>query len=356
MVLTRNTPNSLLQQNKENALLKRTRLGAKHHYKHSHSSSSSSPAITKSTAPVRVTRKPRSRSHLSSSPLPTPSPRDVRKRVSGSEPEMVDVDIDMDMMDVISATPSSSRPAIQLPRTLKKPTFQPINRHAFELLDPELKGVPTDYVIDKLRLMGRGMLQAACTSTAQPPSNRLPRELEVMINDTTNPPPTHVFAVYTQNKKVTLHIGHGIVVAAHCTSLPPLPTPEFDPELSEGLKRSLPVVPLSLPSPNTFPILLGYLYTKQPQSLLNALLPPSQPSLTLSNPHASSSTPTQSNLAQTLARTYTTQALLAHAARVHGLWANMVALGVDDEMIWKIIHFVWGILINALELAAGGAQ
>lgn len=126
---------------------------------------------------------------------------------------------------------------------------------------------------------------------------------------------------------------------------------------SSGLNKNathtevtLPVVPLCIPSPGTFPILQAYLYTKRTDRLLAVLIPaiPSFSSATNEgssglNSHVVSETSTSTfasspaDLSRQLAMTFTPNILVAATLRTHELWANVVALGIFDD---KYVRFL----------------
>ncbi|KAF8577824.1 hypothetical protein K439DRAFT_1363803 [Ramaria rubella] len=237
-----------------------------------------------------------------------------------------------------------SQQNVKLPRHLKRPTFRDVSPAALEAVDSELNGTAMEYILQNLQRAGPRMLAVAATTTANPPRDRLPRELEVVINDLSADAPTHLFAVYSKSaSQVALHPAHALVLAAHCSHLPPLPHSKPTQPESAGSILILPVVPLCLPNPSTFPILLHYLYTKRGDLLLASLLPMA--------PRDANQSIEQ--LAQSFAATFTVQALLSHAARVHGLWSNVAALGVFDEKLWRGIEMVWEVILGALAISTG---
>lgn len=182
------------------------------------------------------------------------------------------------------------------------------------------------------------------TTTANPPRDRLPRELEVIVNDLGADAPTHLFAVYSRSAtRISIHPVHALVLAAHCAHLPSLPYSKPTTPTEIGGTLTLPVVPLCVPNPATFPILLHYLYTKRGDHLLASLLPMPPRDATQS----------LQQFSQTFAATFTVQALLSHAARVHGLWSNVAALGVFDEKLSRAIEMVWEVLLGALAVSTG---
>jgi hypothetical protein len=76
-------------------------------------------------------------------------------------------------------------------------------------------------------------------------------------------PPTHLLAVFgkqltgksLQQRRVTLHPVHSLVFASYSTSLPDFPSPQ-PVSLPEWIRKvDIPVWPLCLPSPATYPTL-----------------------------------------------------------------------------------------------------
>ncbi|TFK73526.1 hypothetical protein BDN72DRAFT_761686 [Pluteus cervinus] len=223
---------------------------------------------------------------------------------------------------------------LRLPRTLPRPAFREINVAAVTATYPELKGVVPQYIRDRLPVAGARMLAAAASVQVSHPKNALPKELEIVMNDMVAAAcPTHMFAIHgptaststaggAPKRKVTLFPVHHIVFAAHCSNLPTMPV-----SAPHGDKtRTLPVVPLCLPSPDAFPLLQTYLYQKQPQALLASLVPAS---LDVSD-----------------------ALRLGHQAMViHGLWRNACALGVVDSQLFDVIDRAWEVILVALQRA-----
>jgi hypothetical protein len=54
-----------------------------------------------------------------------------------------------------------------------------------------------------------------------------------------------------------------------------------------------------------------------------------------------------------MAEAFPLPTLVEHAAVVHGLWSNVVTLGVDDEALWWTLETAWGIITTAIALASG---
>lgn len=197
-------------------------------------------------------------------------------------------------------------------------------------------------------------------------STTLPEDISVTIKDLSGDLPTHVFAVYaSQNMdgrhRVTLHPLHNMVLSSHCANLPPLRnTPEaVDCEEYDFPKQhailTVPVIPLVLPHPPTFPHIIQYLYTKKTEPLMVALLPApprEDPSDDDEEEEEEEDINPRVKLAQRLARTYDPRRLFAHTMLINGLWRNAVALGVYDEKLWMTMDVAWDIMLTALRIAS----
>ena len=85
-----------------------------------------------------------------------------------------------------------------------------------------------------------------------------------------DPLPTTPSAFYKQ--RLALHPSHVLILAANCANLPSLPYSKPAPLSFPGSVVTLPVIPLCIPSPDTFPILLDYLYMWRGSCLLGSLL------------------------------------------------------------------------------------
>ncbi len=156
---------------------------------------------------------------------------------------------------------------------------------------------------------------------------------------------------------------HDLVLATHCASLPPLPYPDDStapkPEVraNSSITITLPIVPVRLPNPELFKPIYDYLYNKNSGRLLSVLLPlpssamPRRDSATSSS-DASPSEEFKTRVAEALARMFTLHTLVDQARIIHGLWSNVVALGITDLGLWNIMDFAWGVLLNAMSLAS----
>ena len=75
----------------------------------------------------------------------------------------------------------------------------------------------------------------------------------------------HLFAVYAMpsalhKQRLALHPSHMLILTTNCTNLPALCYSKPVPSSFPGSVVTLPIIPLCIPSPDTFPILLNYLY------------------------------------------------------------------------------------------------
>jgi len=295
---------------------------------------------------------------------------------------------------VAVATPTAK---IIFPRRLARPDFKPVPQSSLVAIDPELEGVPTQYLHDKLQPRGAKLLEIL-TSTSSAPVTGLPAEIEVLMKAMCDEVdmPTHMLAVHSKattrpngsavaqgKRPVTLFPIHDIVLAAYCANLPPLPpstrqivetrsrpstttedeamaddSSDSDSSLQKAQTIKLPIVPLCIPNPPTFPILQSYLYTKRVDQLLARLLPAIPPSE--SSP-ASPVTPELAvadaldKLKSTFSSHYSSQALLQHTLTVHGLWSNICVLGITDERLWRTLDLAWDVLISSMAACADRA-
>ncbi|KAJ7173127.1 hypothetical protein C8R43DRAFT_1119930 [Mycena crocata] len=227
----------------------------------------------------------------------------------------------------VNGTVAPATTKLSLPRTLPRPVVGEVNMTGLVNAYPNLAGIPAEYIRNRLPLSTptmRAALQAIETSV---PKSSLPKELEILMNDIVSAAcPTHFFAVYGdapltfgQKRHVSLYPFHDLVVGAHCANLPALPASQ--PSTSSS-RTTVPVVPLRLPSPETFPLLHAYLYTQQPETLLAALAPPCEADLLR---------------------------LATHSHKIHGLWRNACVLGVVDEQLYDIIESSWEQTIAAMQ-------
>ncbi|CCM05494.1 uncharacterized protein FIBRA_07715 [Fibroporia radiculosa] len=182
------------------------------------------------------------------------------------------------------------------------------------------------------------------------PESTFPRELSVLVNDRSAAMPTHMFGVYSrenppagEKRRLTIYPQHAIVWAAHCASLPTLPASNPQPPASPTDRLTLPVVPLRLPDPESFPLLSTYLYTHRLELLLQNLLPAPPPA-------ANADAEVLMGYARMLARTFTGHALYEHLMKLQGLWKNSTSLGIFEPGLWAMIDLVWEILVNALSI------
>lgn len=200
------------------------------------------------------------------------------------------------------------------------------------------------------------MLQVLSTVKANPGKDIIPKELSLLVQDMASVLPTHMMAVYgpqpkagaaSQRRRVTLFPIHSLVFAVYCSKLPPFP-PSAPQSTPQGV--TVPVRPLCLPAPQTYPQLSSFLYSKRTDLLLQSLMP-CPPSTNLETDPSE-----LPKFATKLAGTYTSQALLQHTMTVHGLWQNVCALGIFDDCLWDTIDLAWQVLLTAIAIGTGAPQ
>lgn len=276
----------------------------------------------------------------------------------------------IDSVEIKDVEPSFSTTTvpIMLPRELGRPEYCDISQEAIVAVDPDLNGTDISYLREGLEEFGPGMLQVLSSVKGNPIKDVLPKELSIIVHDLSSAVPSHMLAIYgppskngsTEKRKVTLYPAHSLVFAAYCSKLPPFPSPPVPTASQPGepLELTVPIRPLCLPSPQTYPRLSSFLYTKRTDVLLQSLMPcPPPSSLMQSEGEDSSSQSSQLvEFAAKLAGTYTTQALLQHTMTVHGLWQNTCALGIFDDSLWETIDLAWQILLTAIAIGTGNPR
>ena len=128
-------------------------------------------------------------------------------------------------------------------------------------------------------------------------------------------------------RRVMMYPVHQSILSLYCANLPVFPTPPTTPEAL----HEVPVVPIALPNPESFPFLTQFLYLKNFRQLFDVFL-----TLILANgipgdlDQPGRHDAFVAEYSSTLARNYTMQRLASQAVKVHGLWHNACALGISD--------------------------
>lgn len=198
-----------------------------------------------------------------------------------------------------------------------------------------------------------------CSGIRAPPfssANGLPKELVVLAEDLSAQMPTHLLAVYGKSENgakasMSLFPAHDVVLSAYCANMPSLPYSSPPPPSQKGGPVQLPVVPISLPHPQSYAPIQQYLYTKDRVSFIMSMLPAIPPQGVLGG---SSSATLQ--YAGELAGTFTMQKILALLRNVHGMYRNMCALEVQEDIMWQLINVAWEVLLTALALSANAPK
>lgn len=303
---------------------------------------------------------------------------------------------------------------LNIPRRLARPSFSEPSRDAIARIDPALAGVPLEYI--RKMLAGNAnqcvafLLDASLclvlTDTARmiaalslltipsslPCAHLPPPTLDVPMRPTSQMPdasafPSHVLAILSSRSSsatptvasfadksslpasatIPLYPASAIVLSAHCSLLPPLP--QGLPASGRRAALTLPVIPLTIPSPETFALLHAYLHTMRPDTLLAALLPSLASALPPMSAASSSTAPAGKlvyvsqfssdrllRLAHALAGAAFQRggpqgamgALMAHVKLVNGLWQNVCALGVFDAELWGVMDLAWEVVLAAM--------
>ncbi|KAG8758978.1 hypothetical protein FRC12_009872 [Ceratobasidium sp. 428] len=244
-----------------------------------------------------------------------------------------------------------------MPRELPRPMLRPVSSAALAAIDPELAGIPVEFVRRSIIGMSKSISDTLLTVVPKALPSALAPTVECAVRDPNVEPsnmPTHYLIVIEPQARAQrglLFPAHSLVLAAQCSSVT-----RFGPitrQLSDdGKTATIPLVAFPVPAPRAFHILNAFLYTHNPQQLIASLLP--LPGAALSSiSHESAGV--AHRLSRAMADWLSTRALLNALKTVHGVWANAASLGVNDDRLWTIIRFAWGVLIGAVERSAGVA-
>ena len=58
----------------------------------------------------------------------------------------------------------------------------------------------------------------------------------------------------------------------------------------------------------------------------------------------------QAALTTHLAATYNSSVLIDSARKTHGLWSNLISLGIAHRDLWKLVDLAWEVLLTSMEI------
>jgi hypothetical protein len=206
------------------------------------------------------------------------------------------------------------------------------------------------------------MYQALRSTKATFSGSTLPQTLAIDTNGQGSTlSPTHMAAVYSSRpsgpepRRVMMYPVHQLILSLYCANLPVLPNSPPPPTTPEA-PHEIPVVPIALPSPESFPFLTQFLYLKNVQQLFDAFLsltPASGIPDDLDQPERYNAFVAE--YSSILAQNYTMQRLASQAVRLHGLWRNACALGISDSNLQAFFNLAWEVLMQAMTLSSNSA-
>lgn len=291
-----------------------------------------------------------------------------------------------------SPEPSTSTSKFRLPLKLPQLSLTPItnpyldleghlNYHGLNLLAEEMEEakIPVDYacsaffatasggpigLLDRTTALFYPHETETRSQLSSVPEGGLPDRLELNLPSEINgnQTPSHILAVCSStsdvNSGLLLPI-HSLPYALQCISLPSLSgsISASEDSLASSKQKTglttLPIIPLRVPKPEAFPTTHTYLYTRDPASLLAAVIPMSVitrhwNSLRRNTPPNELPTPSEAAI-EALAQ-QASKELLKHAKDIHSVWANGVAIGLVNGGYWETLDKAWNIIIGALIL------
>lgn len=156
-------------------------------------------------------------------------------------------------------------------------------------------------------------------------------------------------------RRVMMYPIHQSVLSLYCANLPVLATSTPLPTTPDA-PFEVPVVPLALPNPESFPLLTQFLYLKDVHPLFDSFLclsPAKGMPSDLDQPARYDAFVNE--YATILAQNYTVQRLSSQAMKLHGLWRNACALGISDRHFQTFLDLAWEVLMKALTLSSNSA-
>ncbi|KAH9474705.1 hypothetical protein JR316_0013170 [Psilocybe cubensis] len=264
---------------------------------------------------------------------------------------------DVEMADG-TVHPSSNTVPIQLPQELVRPReYKAVTPDMLKAVDQTYDDdMGVQYFRDGLEILEKELMQSLASVKIQNQRTKLPSELDVVVNDATIILPSHVLAVFgkapppgsSAPRQVTLYPVHSLVLKAHCAHLPlPPPTLEVPNHVSGEQTVKLPVWSICLPSPEAYPALSVYLYTKDIQRLLRNLVPMPAPEDLRVTPGRTK------EFGQQMGHRFSIAIIVRATFLVYGVWQNMCALGIFDKQLWDTIDAVWNSILFAMSVATG---
>ncbi|KAJ4475703.1 hypothetical protein J3R30DRAFT_583446 [Lentinula aciculospora] len=327
---------------------------------------------------IRRTRSRKTKKSITAAKLDAEQAK--KKAQKSSQPVRLNVvfygdSADVEMQDVASTSQQPTIVPVMLPRALNQPPIcEPSNEAIAAATGLSYCGQPASFVRDELESSGPRSLQTLCSVVTQVDNSVLPKELAVVVNDlTASDYPTHMLAVYAPVSKrpenapaswvppktdVKMYPVHSLFMAAHCAKLGPFPpspitSVESFPATDELRTVILPVRPLCLPSPSTFPSLLHYFYLRRSEVLFKAFFPCE---FSTDFVEKCMSEEEIMKLATHIGKTFNPNVILKHAKVIHGVWQNACALGSFDDELWMAIDSAYEVIINALAIGTGNPR
>ncbi|KAG9051587.1 hypothetical protein FS837_004097 [Tulasnella sp. UAMH 9824] len=333
------------------AQLQKTMVSAKPSRTHRHRGNSSVSIITGKTA-VRAAQEAAARRH------PQPYRRSQSPPVKNGMDALSTRLASSIQQSGAQPTSSSGDVTFRLPLVLPRPKQTPlVNTDALKEMDPSLLGVSLPLVKDILTARTEGMLRGLASvdiKTARLPPTGMPTEIPLKISSSytaqTASLPTHLLCVINPTTSHgQLYPVHALVLGAHCARLPPFPVPADTDSAEAGASTTFPIVPITLPHAESFPIIFDYLYTKNFARFVSSLIP-LPPSSTATTEDGKPLNPDQKfqRVVEALVQTYSMGALLEKMKFVHGVWSNVFKLGISEEGVWKCMNTAWTALVRAL--------
>ena len=208
---------------------------------------------------------------------------------------------------------------------------------------------------------------------AEPPQSVLPKELELITDDYgLSMCPTHYLAVYASTASrgrhprpriVNIYPAQAFLLALFCARIrfpPSFTEPHVSPAGQSTVEESstssktttientalrLPVAHIRIPDPDTFPILLSFFHKYSSPEFMTNLVKEWVP-----RPRGMNLEAYRLHYAEHIAKHHSPYMIWRHLLDIRATWRNVMALGVNNEELWSVIHLMWFVVLKAREM------
>ncbi|TFY67032.1 hypothetical protein EVJ58_g1890 [Rhodofomes roseus] len=281
-------------------------------------------------------------------------------------------------------------PLVSVPETIERPPLPPVMSDMIAKFEPELADTPVEYVREALAAMGTRLMGVSKKCRVDPPRLASGPEVNLIVTDAgLSCLPTHALAVHppaepstwspsdranrlnSRGREVIIMPIHAAILVANCGRLPsdmpesrPRPPPNqiifSGGEMVNGYR--IPLVSFCLPMPQAFELLVRYMYTRDKDALLNALVPTQTPfdvsgdrtPLYAADPALRQGVARKQRINRVASECVAyfngqLSRMYEQARFIEGFWRNAVTVAMSDDGMWETLQLAWEALVQAMK-------